>query len=87
MGRKHQLLDGKEIRPRPIPRLFGLEDVTITPHDCRTPGVCWLATMPVGRAYSVCFSVGCLALDDYCRLWSEELSAQWEPPTKDTAEI
>lgn len=87
MGRRHQLLDGKEISPRPISRLFGLEDVTITPHDCRIPGVCWLATLPVGRVYSVCFIVGCLALDDYCRPWSEELSVQWQPPTKDTAEI
>lgn len=50
MGSRHQLLDGKEIRLRPIPLVFGLEGVMITPHDCRTPGVCWLATMRVGRA-------------------------------------
>lgn len=70
MGRRHQLLDGKEIRLRPIPRIFGLEGVMITPHDCRTPGVCWLATMPVGRAWSVCFTMSAvwMALDDYCRL-------------------
>lgn len=90
MGRRHQSLDDKEIRLRPILRIFGLDGVMITPHDCRSAGrrrVCW------ARIERLFHNVGCLAGPRLLlqtvirRVLCSTAAAMWKPPTKIMAQI